>query len=181
MAKTVAPTFVEVIERDPPAGAEPAHWRLLTTHAAADAEGAWHIVDWYRRRWTIEQLFRLMKQQGLRLEDSQLADAASLLKLTLVATKAAVTILQLVQARDGCGAEPASLAFDDDEQRLLAHLDARRPATTAKQRNHKALARSPGPPPSSPVSAAGTATLCRDRQAPSPSADGWRMRDVCMP
>lgn len=59
------------LERSPPAGIEPVHWRLLTTHDIADAAAAWQVVDWHRMRWTIEQLFRLMKSHGLRIEDSQ--------------------------------------------------------------------------------------------------------------
>lgn len=54
-----------------PEGIEPVHWRLLTTHDIADAAVAWRAVDWYRMRWTIEQLFRLMKSHGPRIEDSQ--------------------------------------------------------------------------------------------------------------
>ena len=94
-------TLVEAVELEPPQGVEPVHWWLLTTHQAADAIGAWQIVDWYRRRWTIEQFFRVLKTQGFRIEDSQLDSADTLLKLIAVAAKAAVISLQLVQARDG--------------------------------------------------------------------------------
>src|ERR1035441_5678847 len=89
LPKTVPLRFIEVIERTPPEGVEPVHWRLLTTHEVTDVAAAWQIVDWYRRRWTIEQLFRLMKSHGLRIEDSQLAGADALIKLAAIATKAA--------------------------------------------------------------------------------------------
>jgi Transposase DDE domain len=103
-------TLVEVVECDPPAGVEPLHWRRLTTHAVPSVEAAWQIVAWYKLRWVIEQLFRILKTQGLQLEDSQIASAERLLKLATIATKAAAFTLQLVQARDGRSAEPASLA-----------------------------------------------------------------------
>jgi Transposase DDE domain len=70
---TVRLRLVEAREVDPPPGVEPLHWRLLTTHEIADAAAAWQIVGWYQLRWVIEQLFRVMKSQGLQLEDSQLA------------------------------------------------------------------------------------------------------------
>jgi hypothetical protein len=82
LPKTVRLRLVEVREIAAPEGAEPLHWRLLTTHEVADAEKAWEIVGWYQARWTIEQLFRVMKSQGLQLEDSQLASADRLVKLT---------------------------------------------------------------------------------------------------
>ena len=97
-------------EADPPAvarppaqahDAEPIHWRLLTTHEVATAEQAWQMVGWHQARWCIEQLFRLLKSQGLRLEDSQIASAERLSKLTAAAVKAACMALQLVQERDG--------------------------------------------------------------------------------
>ena len=99
LPKTVTLRLVEAVERDPPAGVEPIHWRLLTTHAVDDVAMAWQIVDWYRLRWIIEQLFRLMKSDGLRLEDSQLETADALMKLAAIAARAACVILQLVQAR----------------------------------------------------------------------------------
>ena len=78
LAATVRLRLVEVRESEPPEGVEPLHWRLLTTHEIADAAAAWQIVAWYQARWTIEQLFRVMKSQGLQLEDSQLASGRPL-------------------------------------------------------------------------------------------------------
>lgn len=128
-------TVIEVVEPAPPAGVEPLHWRLLTTHAAVDAAAAWRIVGWYRKRWTIEQFFRLVKSQGLKLEDSRLETAERLLKLTAIAAQAAVVTLQLVQARDGRSAEPASLAFDDRQVEVLVAFDAKYRGRTALQSN----------------------------------------------
>jgi Transposase DDE domain len=135
LPESVELTSIEVVEQAPPAGAEPVHWRLLTTHQIEDAAFAWQIVDWYKRRWTIEQLFRLMKTQSLQLEDSQIETADRLLKLTAIATKAAAITLQLLQARGGEGKEPASLAFDDRQITLLAALGSQYQGSTALQSN----------------------------------------------
>ena len=88
----------------------------------SDVASAWQIVNWYKKRWIIEQLFRLIKTQGLQLEDSRIETADRLLKLTAIAAKAAVIILQLVQARDGRSAEPASNVFNEEQIKLLAAL-----------------------------------------------------------
>ncbi len=126
---------VEVVELHPPAGAEPIHWILLTTHAVDSAAAAWQIVTWYRQRWLIEQFFRTLKLQGLRIEDSQLATADRLLKLVAIAAKAAAIIMQLVQARDGRDRRPASLAFTAQEIAALVALNARLQGKTARQKN----------------------------------------------
>jgi hypothetical protein len=133
--KTVELTLIEVVERDPPSDVEPLHWYLLTTHQVSDAAAAWQIVNWYKRRWTIEQLFRILKTQGLQIEDSRLETADRLLKLAAIATKAAVITLQLVQARDGQGDEPASIAFGEDEIQVLAAFDRKYQGTTKLQSN----------------------------------------------
>jgi Transposase DDE domain len=135
LPKTVELTLIEVIERDPPADIEPLHWYLLTTHAVADATSAWQIVNWYKKRWTIEQLFRILKTQGLQIEDSRLETADRLLKLTAIAAKAAVITLQLVQARDGQNAEPASVAFNEEQIQILAALGAKYQGRTKLQSN----------------------------------------------
>lgn len=128
-------TFVEAIERDPPPGAEPVHWRLLTTHDVSDARAAWRIVGWYKQRWTIEQLFRLLKSQGLQLEDSQLETAERLLKLAAIAAQAAAMILQLVQARDGRNPEPADIVFSAPEIKTLDALVPTLEGKTELQKN----------------------------------------------
>lgn len=187
----VSLTLIEVVETDPPAGVEPVHWRLLTTHEVADAAAAWRVVGWYKARWTIEQVFRILKTQGLRLEDSQLAHAERLLKLAAIATRAAAVTLQLMQARDGSSAAPAELAFSEVE---LATLDALRPHLEGRT----ALQTNPHPRRSLAWAAwimarLGGWTGYPSERPPGPitfkqgldyfhaCVAGWQLRDLCMP
>lgn len=117
------------------AGEEPVHWRLLTTHTVDDVASALQIVEWYRQRWQIEQLFRTLKRQGLDVEASQLEDARALLKLVSIAVLVAARTLQLVNARDGQTTQPAGDAFDDDEIDLIEKLHAKFEGKTPKQKN----------------------------------------------
>ena len=135
LADTVAVSLVEVAEIGAAPGVEPIFWRLLTTHAVEDAAMAWRVVDWYRQRWIIEQFFRTLKQQGLKLEDSQLESADRLLKLTAIAARAACTIMQLVQARDGISGQEARIAFTPDEIETLRALVPTLEGKTALQKN----------------------------------------------
>jgi len=135
LPKTVELTLVEVVEVDLPPGVEPLHWYVLTTHDVTDAASAWQIVNWYKKRWVIEQLFRLIKTQGLQLEDSRIEAADRLLKLTAIATRAACMILQLVQARDGRSTEPASNVFNEEQIKLLAALAKKYQGRTKLQSN----------------------------------------------
>jgi hypothetical protein len=132
---TIRLRLLEVRETDPPAGVEPLHWRLLTSHAIADAAAAWQIVGWYKMRWIIEQLFRVMKTQGLQLEDSQVASAERLLKLAAAATKAACVDIQLVQERDGKHQLPAANLFTEAEIETLEALVPTLEGKTDRQKN----------------------------------------------
>lgn len=135
LAKTVTLRAIDVREIDAPPGVEPLHWRLLTTHAIADEAEAWCIVDWYRARWTVEQLFRVLKSHGLQLEDSQVASAERLVKLAAAATKAACVDIQLTQERDGKAGLPASNVFSAEEIETLAVLSPSLEGNTERQRN----------------------------------------------
>lgn len=139
LSPTVAVHLVEVVETDPPPDVEPVHWRLLTTHAPTTAAEAWQIVEWYKARWIIEQMFRLMKSQGLGIEDTQVESAERLLKLTAIAAAAATRILQLVQARDGQSSQPAEIAFDKTEIKVLEtlHRGTYRPRTPKQTNPHQ--------------------------------------------
>jgi hypothetical protein len=128
-------TLVDVREVDYQAGTEPLHWRLLTDHPVANAEQAWPIVEWYKRRWLIEQFHRVLKTQGLKLEDSQIATADRLIKLVAIAAKAAIITIQLLQARDGRSHQPVRLAFDANEVATLAALNQNLEAQSKRLRN----------------------------------------------
>jgi hypothetical protein len=128
--------FVEVVERHPPAGVTPIHWRLLTTHAVESVADAWQIVAWYKLRWIIEQFFRTMKSQALRIEDSQLETADGLIKLVAIAAKAACAVIQLVQAHHGGEELPAEFVFSQEEIDTLTAINKTVQGKTELQKNH---------------------------------------------
>lgn len=92
---------VDVCEVDPPNPQQRVRWCLLTTHAVTTPAEAMQMVRWYRLRWTIEQVFRAMKTDGMDVETSQITTPGSLLKLVTVALIAAVRVMQVVIGRDG--------------------------------------------------------------------------------
>jgi Transposase DDE domain len=184
-------SYVDVREEDAPAGTEPLHWRLLTTHPVTTAEEAWRIAEWYKRRWLIEQFFRILKTQGFKLEDSQVETAERLLKLVAIAAKAAVITLQLVQARDGRDHRPARIAFDAKEVATLAAFNRNLEAQSKRLRNPHPpdslawaawiigrLGGWDGYPSSKPP---GPITMKHGLEYFHVAAAGWSLRDVCMP
>jgi hypothetical protein len=191
LPKNLPLNLVEVCESDPPAGTEPMHWRLLTTHPVATAEEAWRIVEWYKRRWLIEQFFRVLKTQGFKLEDSQIATADRLLKLVAIAAKAAVITIQLLQARDGRAHQPIRLAFDANAVATLGALNRNLEAQSKRLRNPHPpdslawaawiigrLGGWDGYPSSKPP---GPITMKNGLEYFHAVAAGWSLRDVCMP
>lgn len=135
LVKTVRLRLVDVREIDAPEGVEPLHWRLLTTHDVADRAKAWQIVGWYKARWIIEQLFRVMKSQGFGLEESQINTADRLMKLAAAATKAACIDMQLVQERDGKHGLAADTVFSEPEIATIEALNPTLEGTTDRQKN----------------------------------------------
>ncbi len=122
---------VDVREVNPPSDiSDRVHWCLLTTHTVESCADALRIVRWYRLRWTIEQVFRTMKTDGVNVETSQITTPNSLLKLTTIALIAAVRVLQLVMGRDGSTGQKltdaiADLAEIPALQAINAHLEGR--------------------------------------------------------
>ncbi len=138
LPKTLELYLVDVREVDPPAG-ENIHWRLLTTRPVADLREALEVADLYRRRWAIEQLFRTMKTQGFDIESLQIEDDVAHRNLVMATLIAAVTVQQLVHARDGADAQgrlrPVTDAFDPDDIPLLEALCASLEGKTQRQKN----------------------------------------------
>ena len=134
-AGTVPLWVVDVQEADPPEGAEAVHWRLLTTHEISTLEQARQIVAWYRMRWIVEQVFRSMKADCLRIEDSQLETAACFTKLATIGLIAAIGAMQLVMARDGSTGQPVTDAADPADMPALRAINAKLEGRTEKLRN----------------------------------------------
>jgi len=139
LPKSLAVTVVDVREEAPPAGESPLHWRLLTTHTVGDAAEAFAVADLYRRRWAIEQLFRTLKTQGFDIEGLLIEDEAPLRRLVMATLVAAVTIQQLVHARDGDASlgplRPLTDAFEPEDQPLLEAFCAKLEGKTQRQKN----------------------------------------------
>jgi hypothetical protein len=102
-----------------PAGEKPILWRLVTTHSVTTFAEALRIIQWYRWRWIIEQLFRTLKQQGVDVEASQIETGAGLKKLVMMALSTALRILQLTLERDGTSGRPGSVVFSGAELEFL--------------------------------------------------------------
>jgi hypothetical protein len=132
--ETVSMTLVEAREIDAPVNEEPLHWRLLTTIEVADAEAACEIVRLYRLRWRIEELFRALKSDGMRLEETQVHEAGRLFKLAVVGLAAACRTIQLVDARDG-SPRPASDVIDPVLLPVAEAIGATLEGKTERQKN----------------------------------------------
>lgn len=126
--------LVEVREIGAPAGVEPLMWRLLTTLSIATAEDALEVVRIYRLRWRIEEVFRVLKKDGLDLEASQVTEAARLFNLAACGLLASVRILQLVDARDG-SVRPATDVIEAEAIPAVAAIGAELEGGTVRQQN----------------------------------------------
>jgi hypothetical protein len=171
LPRDITLTLVEAVEVDAPNPKEAIEWRLLTTHAATNAVAAAAIIDLYRLRWRIEQVFRALKSDGMQLDDTQLANAERLFILAAMGVAAAVRTIQLVDARDG-SSRPASDAVDPDLMPALHAISRSREGGTQRQKN-------PHPPQSLAFVAWIAARLggwnCYGKPpGPKTMRDGWR-------
>lgn len=110
-------------------------WLLLTSIPVLNAEQALQIVQYYRWRWVIEQVFRTLKSQGLNMERSNVQQGEGLMKLAVLALIAATQIMQLVQARDGKTNQDIQSVFDDCEIQAIHQLSSQLEGKTEKQKN----------------------------------------------
>ena len=117
-----------------PPNAKPLMWRLLTTLPVETAEDALEIIRLYRLRWRIEEVFRVVKRDGLALEETQVETAPRLFNLAALAIVAAARIIQLTDARDA-SSRPATDVIDESLVEATAAIGATLEGKTAKQKN----------------------------------------------
>jgi hypothetical protein len=132
---TISLTMVDVRETSTPRDGKPIHWRLLTTHAVSNLGEARRIVDLYRMRWTIEEFFHTLKTAGFDIEAADIGNPQVMIKFVAAATVAAVTVMQLVKARDGTTEQSLADVFEPSDQPILEAISAQLAGKTARQQN----------------------------------------------
>lgn len=113
----------------------PINWVLLTTHVVNALKGAIQILIWYTWRWIIEQIFRTMKNKGLKIEDSQIESPKKLQILSMLCVATAIKVMILVESRDGKNNRYATDLFTKKEINLLALICKKVEGKTEKQKN----------------------------------------------
>lgn len=76
--RTVHLTVIEAVELEPPEGETAIRWLLLTSQEVDNIEQTLKVVDQYRGRWQIEELFKSIKT-GCAFEKRQMGSATTLL------------------------------------------------------------------------------------------------------
>ena len=113
-------------------------WRILTTHDVNSYEEAKTIVDKYRLRWYIEQLFRLLKKKGFKIESSELETGWAIRKLTVMLLNTSLRVMQLYLSHNKEESQPVEDVFDSKEIGCLEALNKTLQGDTNKSKNqHK--------------------------------------------
>ena len=110
---------VHVREEQPPPAAEPLEWFLLTTLRVSSADDATRILQWYARRWRIEEYFRVLKS-GCKVEELQHHTAERLERAMAIKMVIGWRIQLMVQLGREVPDLPGDLLFSDGELRVLA-------------------------------------------------------------
>ena len=135
LPKAVELYAIEVKEIEAPEGVSKICWRLLTTHPITTYEEAVGIVKKYRLRWYIEQLFRLLKKKGFKIESSELETGWAIRKLTVIILNSALRVMQLMLAYDKEDSQPIDQVFDEREINCLKAINETLEGLTEKSRN----------------------------------------------
>lgn len=135
--ETLPLSVVEVREITPnlPSDETPLHWIIWTSKHLNNAAEALQVVNHYLGRWTIEQLFRVMKKQGFNQETTQLNSVDGILKQTAMTFPIASQVMQLVNARDQENGSPIEVMFNEEEQKLLKKASENLEGKTTKLKN----------------------------------------------
>jgi hypothetical protein len=88
-------TVIEVVEPNPPPGAEPARWLLLTSRRVRSVRQAKALVAYYALRWRCEGFHSILKGGGCRVEQLQLERRERLEKAIAVYSIVAMRLMRL--------------------------------------------------------------------------------------
>lgn len=119
-------TCVIASEVNPPPGAKPVCWRLLTNRPIDGLAQARELIDWYRARWEVEMFFHVLKT-GCRVEALQLASVERIERALALFMVVSWRICQLMRSGRTCPDLPAELMFDEEEIKAAYVLNKKVP------------------------------------------------------
>ena len=118
-----------------PSGEEPIEWTLYSSRPVDTEEQALTVVEYYKARWIIEDLFRVLKSEGVNYEETEMETGSALRKLFVIAFHAAMILLQLRQARQGATAQKPSVVFSEEQLLCMEDILPRFEGKTEKLKN----------------------------------------------
>lgn len=131
---SIAVNAILVEELAPPDGEAPVAWMLYTTDSIATTRDVERIVDAYRCRWRIEELFKALKT-GCAVEKRQLESAHALMNILAMLVPIAWRILRHRTLAHEADDEPASSVLSQLELRILRRVSPRKLARSPTARD----------------------------------------------
>jgi len=117
---------VWVYEPEPPPGIEPLDWMLLTDLPVSTVAEAWEKVEWYCRRWCIEEWHRVLKSI-CKIEQREFKTAEHLQRVLAFDLIMAWRILALVKLGRAVPNVPASLLYTEEQLEVLTCAAKKKP------------------------------------------------------
>jgi hypothetical protein len=109
---------VWVRESQPPSGVEPIEWMLLTDLPMENAEAAWEKVQWYCKRWGIEEWHRALKN-GCGAEQREFKTAEHLKRVLAFDLMVAWRVLACIKLGRVLPQLPATVLYSPQELEVL--------------------------------------------------------------
>lgn len=112
---------VYATEINPPKGAKKIDWLLLTTLDVCSDEMARTCIEWYRRRWRIEEWHRVLKT-GCGVEKYKNKSAERIKRILAIDMVIGWRAMLLTLCGREMPGAPAELIFNKDECRVISNL-----------------------------------------------------------
>jgi hypothetical protein len=112
---------VQVTETSPPKGEKTIEWTLLTNERVETFDDGLRVIEWYKRRWVVEEFHKAQKT-GCQIEDMQFTTTARLEPAIALLSIVAVTLLNLREAsrRDDAGTRRADTLLSSEYVEVLS-------------------------------------------------------------
>ena len=148
--------FINAREVGQPVDRDPINWNLITNISAQSSDDIWTMINWYKRRWSIEIYFKVLKTI-CRAEDSKLRASDRLARLIAILSVMSWRIHWLTMLSREEDKIPMKIAFSPLEISILEKVVPQKKSemrkTTAQYYLRKVaqlggyLARASDPPP----------------------------------